>query len=113
MLDSPEAIEARKKVAENEAVQSKDLAHGEFSVKFKVSGKTITVKGTETILQKGLDEGLSLPFSCQQGVCGTCKLRVRGKFEQGNVEGITPEEIASGEALICMAKPRGDMEVDA
>ncbi|MEW6144663.1 MAG: FAD-dependent oxidoreductase [Thermodesulfobacteriota bacterium] len=113
MLDSPEAIEARKKVAENEAVQSKDLAKGEYSVKFKVSGKTVTVKGTETILQKGLDEGLSLPFSCQQGVCGTCKLRVRGRFEQGNVEGITPEEIASGEALICMAKPRGDMEVDA
>ncbi len=113
LLDSPEAIEARKKVEKTETALSKDLAQGEYSVKFKVSGKTLTVKGTETILQKGLDEGLSLPFSCQQGVCGTCKLRVRGRFEQGNVEGITPEEIASGEALICMAKPRGDMEVDA
>ncbi|MCI0482105.1 MAG: FAD-dependent oxidoreductase, partial [Candidatus Dadabacteria bacterium] len=75
LLDSPEAIEARKKVEKTETAQSKDLAQGEYSVKFKVSGKTLTVKGTETILQKGLDEGLSLPFSCQQGVCGTCKLR--------------------------------------
>lgn len=112
-LDSPEALEARKKAQHKEEKLSKDLANGEYSVRFRESGKTITVKGTETILQRGLDEGLSLPFSCQQGVCGTCKLRVKGKFEQGDCEGIMPEEIAAGEALICMARPRGDMEVDA
>jgi ferredoxin len=79
-----------------------------------MNGKSVTVKirQNEKILQKGLDEGLSLPYSCQQGSCGTCKLRVKGKFHQGTVEAITPEEVASGYTLICMAEPRGDMEVE-
>jgi len=112
-LDTPEAIEARAKAALKAKVANEDAASKEYSIKFKASGKTIRVRGNEKILQKGLDEGLSLPFSCQQGICGTCKLRVNGKFHQGSVDAITPEEIATGYALICMAEPRGDMEIDA
>lgn len=113
-LDTPEAKEARAKAAEKAKVAVQDAAAKEYSVKFKMNGETRTVKvrGNEKILQKGLDEGLNLPYSCQQGSCGTCKLRVKGRFHQGQVEGITPEETASGCALICMAEPRGDMEVE-
>lgn len=114
MLDTPDAIEARSRAAEEIKATAEDTINIEHSVKFKTNGKSTTVKigANEKILQKGLDEGLSLPYSCQQGSCGTCKLRVKGKFHQGNVEAITPEEIASGYALICMAEPRGDMEVE-
>jgi nitrite reductase (NADH) large subunit len=113
-LDTPEAIEARAKAAEKAKAATQDAVNKEYSVRFKVDGKTTTIKirGNEKILQRGLEEGLNLPFSCQQGICGTCKLRVKGKFHQGRVDAITPEEIASGYALICMAEPRGDMEVE-
>ena len=112
-LDTPEVREARAKASQREAV-NQGTAGREYSVRFKLNGKTTTIKirGNEKILQRGLDEGLSLPYSCQQGICGTCKLRVKGKFHQGQVDAITPQEIASGYALICMAEPRGDMEVE-
>ncbi len=113
-LDTPEVKEARAKAAEKAVAINKDGAQKEYSIKFKIGGKTtnIKIRGDEKVLQKGLDEGLSLSYSCQQGSCGTCKLRVKGKFHQGSVEAITPEEIASGYSLICMAEPRGDMEVE-
>ncbi|MGQ0793839.1 MAG: FAD-dependent oxidoreductase [Deltaproteobacteria bacterium] len=114
-LDSPEAKEARAKAAERLEYQAvKETAAKEFSLKFKIDGKTTVVKAknTDKILQRGLDEGLNLPYSCQAGSCGTCKLRVKGKFHQGSVEAITPEEVATGYSLICMAEPRGDMEIE-
>jgi dissimilatory sulfite reductase (desulfoviridin) alpha/beta subunit len=113
-LDTPEVIETRAKLVEKTKTVTADSANREYSIRFKLNGKTTTIKvrGNEKILQKGLDEGLPLPFSCQQGSCGTCKLRVKGKFHQGQVDAISPEEIASGYALICMAEPRGDMEVE-
>ena len=114
-LDTPEAIEARAKTsAEKAKFLTQDPVNSEHSIRFKIDGKTVIIKirGNEKILQRGLEEGLDLPFSCQQGICGTCKLRVKGRFHQGPVEAITPEEIASGYALICMAEPRGDMEVE-
>lgn len=113
-LDTPEAIEVRSRAPEQAKASTEDTLNKEYSVKFKMNGKSVTIKirQNEKILQKGLDEGLSLPYSCQQGSCGTCKLRVKGKFHQGNVEAITPEEVASGYALVCMAEPRGDMEVE-
>jgi nitrite reductase (NADH) large subunit len=113
-LDTPEAVQNRARLAEKSKIDPADSTVKEYTIRFKLNGKTTTIKvcRNEKILQKGLDEGLPLPFSCQQGSCGTCKLRVKGKFHQGQVEGITPEEIASGYALICMAEPRGDMEVE-
>lgn len=112
-LDTKEAIEERAKAPLMGRAVGEDVTDREYSIRFKVSGRTIRVRGSEKILQKGLDEGLTLPFSCQQGICGTCKLRVKGRFHQGPVEAITPEEIATGYALICMAEPRGDMEIEA
>ncbi|MER3446686.1 MAG: hypothetical protein C4291_07495 [Candidatus Dadabacteria bacterium] len=106
--------ETRARVTEKIEASEQSAPNNEYSIGFKIDGKitTIRMRGNEKILQRGLDEGLSLPYSCQQGSCGTCKLRVKGKFHQGRVEAITPEEIASSYALICMAEPRGDMEVE-
>jgi sulfite reductase beta subunit-like hemoprotein len=113
-LDTAEIREVRAKAVEKTETSEQSAVSREYSIRFKIGGKTIAIKvrGNEKILQRGLDEGLSLPYSCQQGSCGTCKLRVKGKFHQGQVEAITPEEMASGYALICMAEPRGDMEVE-
>ncbi len=113
-LDTSDKRESRAKVVEKIEASEQSALVNEYSIRFKIDGKitTIRVRGNEKILQRGLDEGLPLPYSCQQGSCGTCKMRVKGKFHQGRVEAITPEEIASGYALICMAEPRGDMEVE-
>lgn len=112
-LTSPEAAEKRRLSEIKAKTESEKAKKLEFDVKFKLSGKTVKIAGEENILQKALDEGVSLPFSCQQGVCGTCKVKVKGKYEQPEAEGISVEETAAGEALICIAKPRGHMEIEA
>lgn len=66
----------------------------------------IKVKREDFILETGLDAGLDLPFSCQSGLCTTC----RGKLLEGKVimedpEGLTDDEIAEGYVLICIGHP--------
>jgi CDP-4-dehydro-6-deoxyglucose reductase len=48
--------------------------------------------------------GLNFPYGCQKGVCGKCKATIiEGEVDyKGDVpNGITPEEVADGMALLC------------
>lgn len=69
----------------------------------------ITVKPGETILERGLDEDIDLPFSCQSGLCTAC----RGKCKSGKVkmledEGLSEAEIEEGYVLPCVSHPLTD-----
>ena len=49
---------------------------GGFTVELARSGRSVVVKHGNTILEALLDIGIEPPFSCQQGICGTCETRV-------------------------------------
>ena len=49
---------------------------GEFQVKLTSSGGVYTIPPDSTVLEVLLQNGVDVPFSCQQGVCGTCLTRV-------------------------------------
>jgi ferredoxin-NADP reductase len=49
---------------------------GGFNVVLKRSNKTVFVPEGKTILDALLDAGLDVPFSCMEGVCGTCETKV-------------------------------------
>ena len=51
------------------------------------------------------DQGLEPAFSCRAGVCGTCACRVIEGEVTYSSEPSTP--VATGSALICIAKPKG------
>lgn len=83
---------------------------------------TIRVANTEiafaceaggTVLQAAKAAGYELPYSCRTGVCGSCKGRVlSGALENAAAgEALSAEELASGHALFCQARPRSDMEI--
>jgi NAD(P)H-flavin reductase/ferredoxin len=67
----------------------------------------------DTVLQAAKAAGYELPYSCRSGICGSCK----GKVLSGSLhnaaagEALTPEELASGYALFCQARPRSDIEI--
>ena len=81
-------------------------------------GYTRIIEGLEgeTIANSAFSSRINIPLDCNDGVCGTCKCRVRsGLFDMGNEyieEAITDEEIAQGFALACQMVPKSDLVVD-
>ena len=84
-------------------------------IRFQPSGREITSKDGETVLDAALREGLVFPYSCRIGNCGIC----HGHLVSGKIApGAAPEEIlgaeacARGHVLLCQAKPKSDLVVE-
>ncbi|EOD79567.1 Phenylacetate-CoA oxygenase/reductase, PaaK subunit [Grimontia indica] len=75
-------------------------------------GRSITFKLAtvgENILDAGIDNGMSLPYSCKGGVCSTCKAKlVKGEVEMDISHGLEQHEIDAGYILTCQAHPLTD-----
>ncbi|MCH8316948.1 MAG: ferredoxin--NADP reductase [Bacteroidetes bacterium] len=77
-------------------------------VKINYEGQThtITVKPDTTILETALDEGIDLPYSCQSGLCTTCRCKLlSGEVHMDEREGLSDMEIDEGYVLICQGHP--------
>lgn len=65
-----------------------------------------TLEG-ETILQCGIKKNIPLPYSCQSGLCGMCKMKcTQGKVMMMNNQALTENEIKDGYILICQSIPQ-------
>jgi ferredoxin-NADP reductase len=51
-------------------------ARTSYAVELKRSNKTITITPEKSLLDTLLDAGIDVPFSCSEGVCGTCETKV-------------------------------------
>jgi len=74
------------------------------------------VRADENVLGAVLAAGIRLPHSCRAGRCASCKSKLvagRVEYPDGAPPGITPDEIARGEVLLCQARPRSDLVVAA
>lgn len=68
-----------------------------------------TVEPGETILEKGLDEDIDLPFSCQSGLCTACRGKCKsGKVKMDEDEGLSESEMDEGYVLPCVSHPLTD-----
>ncbi len=85
-----------------------------YSVELRRSGRTVVCDGTTTVLQAAADAGITLPSSCGEGVCGTCKSALlAGSVHMQHGGGIRPREIAQQQVLLCCSRPLEDLVVDA
>jgi ferredoxin len=65
------------------------------------------------ILQTAEQQGAELPFSCRNGACTSCAVRViSGELYQPEAMGLSRELQAEGYALLCVSYPRSDLEVE-
>ncbi|GEA26223.1 ferredoxin-1 [Microcystis aeruginosa NIES-4325] len=73
---------------------------------------TTTVAEDNYILHSLEKQGHQLPFSCRNGACTSCAVRVlSGAIHQPEAIGLSPELKARGYALLCVSYARGDLEV--
>ncbi|MCJ0762728.1 2Fe-2S iron-sulfur cluster-binding protein [Variovorax terrae] len=80
-----------------------------FQVVLARSGRTVAVGEGESILDVLLLEGLDVPSSCQQGICGTCETRVLAGTPDHRDLLLSDSEKASGKTLlICCSRSHTD-----
>jgi ferredoxin-NADP reductase len=95
------------------APASDHLSHSGFDVEFRHLGRTVHSPPGSTVLQAAAAAGLTLPSSCSQGLCGTCKsVLVSGEVDMQHGGGIRPKEIARGRFLPCCSVPLTSLVVD-
>jgi ferredoxin-NADP reductase len=89
-------------------------ASGGFRVEFREHGVTLPCPPETTLLDAAAAAGLTLPSSCAQGLCGTCKSTlISGAVDMRHNGGIRPREIAAGKILLCCSRPTSDLVVGA
>ena len=85
---------------------------GGFRVEFRDHGVTVDCPPSTTLLAAAEAAGLTLPSSCAQGLCGTCKSTlVSGEVDMRANGGIRPREVAAGRVLLCCSRPLTDLVV--
>lgn len=71
-----------------------------------LNGETtrLQVNADETLLRAMLREGLNPPYSCEGGVCGSCRCQVtKGKVKMKSNSVLTKDEINHGHTLACQS----------
>lgn len=79
-----------------------------------LNGDGFEVAAGETVLQGALRSGVPLAHDCQLGGCGTCRARlIEGavSYEEWPFA-LTEEEAGEGFALMCQARPLGDLVIE-
>ena len=73
-----------------------------------------TVNDDETVLAAGLRQGLTLPFGCQSGGCGSCRVRKQaGEHAYPFVPpALSEAEQEAGYILMCLARPTSDLTIE-
>jgi len=74
---------------------------------------TVQVPEDRYILMKAESQGADLPYSCRNGACTACAVRLHsGEVYQPEAMGLSPKLREQGYALLCVSYPRSDLEVE-
>ncbi|MBI4853992.1 MAG: photosystem P840 reaction-center cytochrome c-551 [Acidobacteria bacterium] len=107
-----ESATATEKV-ERPAV-TKPLIISDNNVEFVRSRKQCLVPPEKTLLEVAEINGVTIPFSCRQGQCGTCTTRLlEGDVTMEVENGLDPELKEEGYILTCVGYAKGKVKLDA
>lgn len=79
---------------------STTLEHGGFMVLLSRSGKRIQVEKDQTILDAVRAEGIAVPSSCEQGICGACETKVLQGVPEHRDLVLSAKERSSNEVMM-------------
>lgn len=93
------------------AKQAAPLLDKVFEVKIASTGAVFKIPGDKTVTGFLEEKGVKIPTSCEQGACGTCKVKVLEGEVDHRDKRLSPEQRAEGYFLACVSRAKGDMLV--
>ena len=82
-----------------------------FAARCRKSETTVEVAADQTLLQALLDEGISVDYSCEGGVCGTCMVPlVSGEVE--HLDEFLMDDEKDSNMITCVSRGEGEIEID-
>ncbi len=87
-----------------------------YKITLKPAGRSFEANDDESILAAAIRHGINLPHSCRGGSCLSCRARVvEGEigYRKGAPAALSADEAAAGWALLCQARARTDVVVEA
>jgi len=82
-----------------------------FSVKVASTGKTYEIPGDKSVTGALEERGVRIPTSCEQGACGTCKVKVLEGEVDHRDKRLTAAQREEGWMLACVSRGKGDLLV--
>ena len=81
--------------------------NGTFEVHLAQRNITLTVAPDQSILKVLQDAGVDVPYSCSEGICGTCLTKVKeGEPDHWDMY-LTPEEQEKGDCImVCISRSK-------
>ncbi len=86
------------------------------TITLRPSGLQFQTEEGEAVLVAALRQGYVLPYGCKNGACGSCKAKIlEGAVDYGvyQKKALSELEVSQGKALLCQAKPLGDLVIEA
>lgn len=82
-----------------------------FTAKCLKSGITVEVAEGQSLLQSLLDAGITMDYSCEGGVCGTCVVPlVSGEVE--HLDEFLMDDEYDDNIITCVSRGEGEIEID-
>ncbi|GAB2900455.1 PDR/VanB family oxidoreductase [Paraburkholderia jirisanensis] len=82
---------------------------GNFMVELHRTGQTFAIPEGKTILQVLREAGVAAPYSCEEGICGACQVRVVAGTPDHRDSVLSEREKQSGETmLICCSGSKSE-----
>ncbi|WP_433725710.1 PDR/VanB family oxidoreductase [Nocardia sp. CA-129566] len=78
-----------------------------FEIEFAATGAVVEVPADKSALETILESRPDRPYSCRQGFCRTCKVRVLSGEPEHRETVLTAAEHEAGEMLVCVSRARG------
>jgi ferredoxin-NADP reductase len=86
-----------------------DAAEAAFEVQLETSGLTVRVSPDQTVLSAVEEAGITPPYSCREGTCGSCETRViAGVVEHRDSILDADEQAANDVMMICVSRSKSE-----
>lgn len=87
-------------------------ASGEFQIRLRRSDKTLAVPANKSILEVLESNGIVHPFSCREGLCGTCQTAVcEGEPDHRDYFLSDEERAAANLMMVCVSRSKSPVLV--